>query len=175
MIGSVETAVILLVPEAEPLLEDVRAKTGAATTGMPAHVTLLYPFHSAPDEGDLAELSFFFAGVDGFPLTFGAVAEFPEVVYLAPDQVAECQELTNALVRRWPAFPPYGGLFEQVVPHLTVVNTPDGAVRASARELLEGSLPLVSRAKEASLWGREPGEAWRCLQTFPLLSPEPEV
>ncbi|MCW2543550.1 MAG: hypothetical protein JWM40_1102 [Frankiales bacterium] len=165
---------MLLVPEAEPLLDHVRSQTGALAPGMPAHVTLLYPFTSEPDAGVLAELAFFFSGIDGFPLTFGSIAEFPEVVYLAPDQVTECQELTAALARRWPDFPPYGGLFEEVVPHLTVVNSPDGDLRSRARAAVETELPVASRASEASLWVREPA-GWRCLDTFPLAPAEPEI
>ena len=97
------------------------------------------------------------------------------MVYLAPDQVTECQELTAALARRWPDFPPYGGLFDDVVPHLTVVNTPDGDLRARARAAVEPSLPLRSQATEASLWVREAPGGWRCLDTFPLAPAEPEL
>ena len=64
----VETAVVLLVPEAEPLLDDVRAQTGAPAPGMPAHVTLLYPFTAEPDAGVLAELAFFFSGDRRLPV-----------------------------------------------------------------------------------------------------------
>ena len=56
-------------PEAESLLDGVRSQTGAEPRpGMPAHVTLLYPFAPDPDAGVVAELGFFFAGVDGFAL-----------------------------------------------------------------------------------------------------------
>ncbi|MCU1586731.1 MAG: hypothetical protein JWN31_224 [Frankiales bacterium] len=174
MIVFVETAVVLLVPEAQSLLDEVQAQTGAERPGMPAHVTLLYPFAPDPDAGVLAELGFFFSGVDGFPLTFSSSAEFPEVVYLAPDEAGECQELTAALARRWPDFPPYGGLFEEVVPHLTVVNTPDAELRSRAKDAVGTRLPITSRATEASLWVREPS-GWRCLEAFPLAPVEPEA
>lgn len=168
MIVSVETAIVLLVPEADALLDQVRgAPRGDA---MPAHITLLYPFAPDPDAGVLAELAFFFSGVDGFPLTFGSVGEFPEVVYLAPDQDRECQELTAALARRWPEFPPYGGAFDANVPHLTVAK---GTGTQAARAAAEAALPLRARASEASLWARESG-TWRCVETFPLAPPEPE-
>lgn len=40
-----ETAVLLRVPEAEPLVREWRAKGDpSAAHGVPAHVTLLYPF-----------------------------------------------------------------------------------------------------------------------------------
>jgi 2'-5' RNA ligase len=170
MIGGMESAIILTVPESEPLVGALREEGDpSAAAGVPAHVTLLYPFMPDPDVGVVEELRFFFAGVDSFPLTFASVGEFPEVVYLAPDEAAECHGLIEALVRRWPGFPPYGGLFplEDVAPHLTVVDTPDADLRARAREIVEAGLPVQSRAQEASLWVH--GDAgWIHVADFPL-------
>ena len=87
MIAPVESAIILAVPEVEPLVGALRLEGDvSAQHGVPAHVTLLYPFVEDPDIGVVEELCFFFAGVEGFALDFVAVGEFPEVVYLAPDQ-----------------------------------------------------------------------------------------
>lgn len=172
MITCVESAILLEVPEAEALVGALRVEGDvSASLGVPPHVTLLYPFVDDPDEGVVAELEFFFRGVDGFALEFSEVGEFPEVVYLAPAQSAELTGLTEALARRWPDHPPYGGLFEEVVPHLTVVDTPDRGLRARARESLPAGLPIRSAASEASLWVHEP-EQWRCLARFPLAAPE---
>jgi 2'-5' RNA ligase len=168
----VESAILLEVPEAEPLVRELRREGDvSASLGVPAHVTLLYPFVDDPDPGVVEELRWFFAGVDGFPLEFSTVGEFPEVVYLAPDQTAEVSGLIDALARRWPEHPPYGGLFEQVVPHLTVVDTPDGELRQRAREAVEPGLPVRSSATEASLWVQD-GSDWRCVARFPLAPPE---
>lgn len=173
MIAPVESAIILAVPEAEPLVGALRKEGDAsAQHGVPAHVTLLYPFVEDPDVGIVEELRFFFAGVEGFALDFVAVGEFPEVVYLAPDQTTVVEDLIEALVRRWPGYPPYGGVFDKVVPHLTVVDTPDAALRARAREHLMAGLPLRAPAVEASLWVHE-DDAWTCLATFPLAPAEP--
>lgn len=164
-----ETAILLEVPEAEPLVGDLRREGDvSAALGVPAHVTLLYPFVEEPDPGIVEELRFFFARVDAFPLVFSSVGEFPEVVYLAPDQAGELSGLIDALVRRWPDCPPYGGVFDEVVPHLTVVDTPDPALRARARSHVEAGLPIRSTASEASLWVHEEGERWACLARFPL-------
>jgi hypothetical protein len=173
MIGRMESAIILAVPEAEALVGALRQEGDeSAQHGVPAHVTLLYPFVDDPDVGIVEELRFFFAAVEGFALDFVAVGEFPEVVYLAPNQAGVVEDLINALVRRWPGYPPYGGVFDKVVPHLTVVDTPDAALRARAREHLMAGLPLRVPAVEASLWVLDDGR-WRCLATFPLAPPEP--
>ena len=173
MITAVESAIVLVVPEAQPLLESVWEQTGAQRTGMPAHVTLLYPFAAEPDAGVVEELRFFFAGVDGFSLTFSSLGEFPEVVFLAPDEAAECVQLTEALARRWPDFPPYSGGFDRVVPHLTVVKTAAPDLRERVREAVAGGLPVRAAVTEASLWTRSDDESWRCLATFPLGPAEP--
>lgn len=174
MIAPVESAIILAVPEVEPLVGALRQQGDpSAEHGVPAHVTLLYPFVDDPDAGIVEELRFFFAGVEGFALDFVAVGEFPEVVYLAPHQTRVVEDLIGALVRRWPSHPPYGGVFDRIVPHLTVVDSPDAALRARAREELMAGLPLRAPAVEASLWVH-PDSGWTCLATFPLAPPEPD-
>jgi hypothetical protein len=173
MIASVESAILLEVPEAEPLVGALRQEGDvSASLGVPAHVTLLYPFVDDPDEGIVEELRFFFAGVDGFALDFDAVGIWPEVVYLEPVQTGDVSGLIEALVRRWPGYPPYGGIFDEVIPHLTVVDTPDPALRARAAEALPAGLPIRSTATEASLWVHEEGSDWRCLARFPLAPPD---
>lgn len=173
MITSVESAILLVVPEAEPLVGGLRALGDpSAAEGVPAHVTLLYPFVEDPDEGIVEELRYFFAGVDGFRLDFSSVGMFPEVVFLAPDQDATVRGLMEALARRWPDCAPYGGVFDDVVPHLTVVNTPDGALRSRARQEVAGGLPLSSVAREASLWVQEGDGRWTCRAHFPMAPPE---
>lgn len=168
-----ESAIVLVIPEAQVLLESVWAHTGAQRPGMPGHVTLLYPFVPDPDPGVVEELRFFFAGVDGFELTFSSVGAFPEVVFLAPDEAHECVALTEALARRWPDFPPYSGKFDQVVPHLTVVNTPDAELREQVRLAAEERLPVRALVREASLWLRGDDQSWRCVGAFPLAPVEP--
>ena len=41
-------------------------------------------------------------------------------VYLAPSPAAPFRQLTHELFRRFPEHPPYGGAFDDVVPHLSV-------------------------------------------------------
>ena len=50
------------------------------------------------------------------------VDRFPRVLYLAPEPAAPFVELTQAIAARWPDHQPYGGEFDSVVPHVTVVN-----------------------------------------------------
>lgn len=170
-----ESAILLTVPEAEPLVGHWRERGDpSAAVGVPAHVTLLYPFVSDPDVGIVEELRWFFRGVDGFPLTFSAIGQFPQVVYLAPDQADECHQLTAALARRWPSCPPYDGEFSvaEVVPHLTVVDSEDEQLRSRACVEVQRGLPVRSTARQAALWVSGEGGRWSELAVFPLAAGE---
>ena len=165
-----ESAILLAVPEAEPLVGALRLEGDAsAAQGVPPHVTLLYPFVPDPDVGVVEELRFFFERVDAFPLTFSSVEQGPELVSLAIEEADEVHGLITALARRWPQYPPYGGLFalEDVVPHLTVVDTPDGALRERATAEVAPGLPVRSLAREAALWVHN-DQGWREVASFPL-------
>jgi hypothetical protein len=162
--GAGTSAVLLCVPEAEPLVHRWRS-TGdpSAARGVPAHVTLLAPFlpADAVDAGVLAELEWFFAGVDAFRLRFAELGCFEAdgVLYLEPEGES-LDELATALSRRWPECPPYGGKHEKPHPHLTVVHTPDGELRARAEAAVQRGLPLEVVAAQAALWVCDDGGRW---------------
>ena len=165
-----ESAVLLCVPEAEQLVGPWRQEHDpSAARGVPAHVTLLYPFLPAAevDAGVLGELEWFFAGVDAFRLQFDAVGEFAAagVVFLAPT-TPELAELTAALARRWPECPPYAGKHDRPVPHLTAVHSDDGSVRAAACAQLQDGLPLSAVAEHAELWVCDDSGAWTQRASF---------
>lgn len=170
------SAVLLCVPEAEPLVHAWRS-TGdpSAARGVPAHVTLLAPFlpASALDAGVLGELEWFFAGVDAFRVRFAELGCFEEdgVLYLAPAD-PDLDQLAAALARRWPETPPYGGRHEHPVAHLTVVHTEDGALRARAAAAVRRGIPLVAQAEQAALWVCDDDGRWSEHTTFRFGPPE---
>ena len=130
-----------------------------------AHVTLLAPFAGEVDEGVSAELASLFGDVTAFEFRLTRVAEFPGgATYLTPDPAAPFRALTQELCRRFPEFPPYGGAFDEVVPHLTVPLR-DGEDAAAVRRELEPQLPITAHAREAALIWYEPG-AFRVLERF---------
>lgn len=169
-----DTAVLLAVPEAEPLVHDWRgAGDPSAAHGVPAHVTLLHPFlpSAQVDAGVLAELKWFFQGVDAFDVAFDKVGRFEGegVVYLAPSGPA-LTELSRALCRRWPECPPYAGAIpvDDVIAHLTIVRTDDRGLRQRAGDAVSPQLPLVARIATASLWACDDDGEWSQQQTFAL-------
>jgi 2'-5' RNA ligase len=163
-----EVAIVVLVPEAEPLIGTHRARhTAEGAHGMGAHVTLLYPF--TDDDRALAEAAEVVAEFPAFDFTLAAAMRFPEnrrVLCLRPEPDAPFRELTTALVRAFPDFPPYGGKYAQVIPHATVAIADDVVLDAIERELA-GSLPIAARATEAAVMEREHEDTdWRVRGTI---------
>jgi 2'-5' RNA ligase len=175
---TVRTAILLCVPEAEPLVHEWREQGDpSAAHGVPAHVTLLVPFlpAAAIDEGVLGELGWFFQGVDSFRFEFTSVGRFEHagVVFLQPSSDALTQ-LTRALARRWPECPPYEGqiAIDDVVPHLTIVQTDDRGLRQSAANAVSAQLPLQVTVQSAALWVEGDDAEWSEHSTFHFGPPE---
>ncbi len=155
--GSV-TALIVPVSAADPLLDD-----SAREAGMPPHITVLFPFLRSRAIGHEAEtaLESVLEARAPFDFAFTAIGRFPNVVYLAPEPAQPFIELVEAVVGLWPDHQPYGGVFAEVVPHLTVAY--GDSVPSGVRELL----PLSARAEEVWLMSRV-GGAWGCRRRFQL-------
>jgi len=79
------------------------------------------------------------ASVRGFDCEFARVCWFGEdVVWLAPEPAGPFRALANMVHAAFPQFPPFGGVYADVVPHLTVGNRPGGdsaALRAAEIEI----------------------------------------
>ena len=118
----------------------------AAGVGVPPHVTIIFPFLPAellgPDaRHTLAEVA---ARQRPFDVRFARVERFPTVVYLAPEPSASFTRLTEAVVERFPDYPPYGGEFEEVIPHLTVTESADAPYEEIA-DAAKAHLPFTHR------------------------------
>jgi 2'-5' RNA ligase len=144
------------------------------STGVPAHVTVLFPFAAAPsvDSALIAELRAVCARIGAFDFSLPHLRTFPGTLYLAPDPAARFVELTEALVARFPAFKPYRGEFSTLVPHVTVAEGEE-SVLEQARAELAPLLPLGSRCERAVLLverASRPG-TWSTRADLPLRGP----
>ncbi len=72
--------------------------------------------------------------------------------------------MIEALVRRFPDYPPYGGSFREVIPHLTVAQSEFD----EAASTLEPWLPISTRAERALLLEQVQAAHWREVATFEL-------
>jgi hypothetical protein len=173
--GVLESAILVPVPEAEPVVGALRARLDrSAGRGVPAHVTVLYPF-VPPEQITSAVLSAAaaaVASVAGFACRFASTDWFgDDVLWLAPEPLGPFRSLTAAVHAAFPQYPPFRGAFAEVIPHLTVGDRPEGGLgvlRAAEAEILP-MLPVWTRVSRAWVMaGTEAPGSWQVLATLPL-------
>jgi 2'-5' RNA ligase len=166
-----QTAVLVHVPEVEPVVGEWRLRhTSDAPLGMPAHVTLLFPFVPSEQLNPEVEarLATLLRETDSFSVTFARLARFPDVLYLEPQPPEPFAALTAAIAAEWPEHPPYGGEHEIVIPHLTVAESEDEELLERIRADVEAKLPLESRVTAAQLYAEDAAGRWHKRSRLPL-------
>jgi hypothetical protein len=168
-----ETALVILVPEAEPIVSSFRRLCDPKVrAGVPAHITLIYPFMDGPiGTAQRGELRTLFAGFVPFAYNIDRIGHYAETLFLAPDRSEPFRLLVDALVERF-GIKPYGGRYwPGFDPHLTIANALPRAMlivlRVTLRVLLAPRLPLVAGAREVTLLEEHEGR-WTEVATFPL-------
>ena len=171
------SALVFLVPEAEALVKPFRDRHDpSAAAGMPAHITLLYPFRApnAIDASVLDGLQQCFASFAPFAFALTATRRFesPEaVLYLEPEPAAAFRALTEAIYERHPETPPYGGRHADVIPHLSVAQVEDrpqlDAIAEHFAPAATAMLPIRAMAAEVALMDTRSGR-WQVRTTFAL-------
>lgn len=169
-----ERVLVAMVPEAEALVGRFRAQHDpSAVLGMPAHVTINYPFRPERDltESDLAAVAAVCAAIPRLDFQLTAIRRFPSVVYLAPEPQSGLEALIAAVAARFPDSPPYAGRHRQVIPHLTVAQIEDAsALEAVAREfqaVARARLPIACHISEITLFDNPRGR-WEAGAVFAL-------
>jgi hypothetical protein len=127
----------------------------SAAPGIPAHITVLFPFCDTADvdEDAIADVVSRFAAFD---FAADRIETFEDGTrWLRPVPSAAFADLTAAFVQRWPEWPPYEGAFDEVIPHLTITveNVP---------------LPLACRADEVLLLAEREDGSWSTVRSFAL-------
>jgi len=151
---------IVGVPEAGASVDQIRLQhVASAAQGVPAHITLLSPFADSDDVDERA-LSDLFAAFPAFDFVLDRVEQWDDgIVWLHPEPSEPFEELTVAICRRWPDYPPYGGTVTKIVPHLTLSERP---IR------VELDLPIRSRADAVSLVEQGTDGGWFTRRRFRL-------
>ena len=172
----VETALLVTVPAADPVVGRHRSRLDrAARVGVPAHVTVVYPFvpFAALRQEDLATVGALVAQVPAFTLTFERIAWFGhDVVFLEPTPAQPVLDLISLLGEAFPQHLPYGGAYDEPVPHLTVGHDHPFEELQLAEVAVLAQLPLAQRVEAISLWAGPPllteRPGWRQVGSFPL-------
>ena len=168
-----ETALVIEVPESENAVGELRVHYDpVCNLGMPAHITILYPFVPAPllNADDFDVINQALSDIHRFRYVLHKVKQFPKTIYIEPEPIDRFIDMTEALVRRFPDYPPYGGAHTSIKPHLSV-STQDN----KDAKLIEGALsryfethgPISACCYELALFGNTDGR-WQKLETFAL-------
>ena len=163
------SAIIVRVPIPARVARVRRRWDRAAAIGVPPHVTILFPF-LPPERLDPAvrrELAAIAAAQAAFEVRFASVGRFPDLLYLAPEPPDPFQVLTKACEVRFPDFPPYGGAYDEIVPHLTVVEG-DAAPIHTLLPDVEAALPFSHVVRSLEVITPSEAGPWRVRWRLPL-------
>jgi 2'-5' RNA ligase len=174
-----ETALVVLFPELEPLIGELcRQHTPGGAEGLGPHATLIVPFAETPTGVEPLDLvARTVAPFAPFEVVLNETALFPPsmrepgTLYLVPEPPEDLIALTTALARAFPDFPPYGGAFDEVVPHVTIAQGEDELLRQVEQQVAAG-LPVAARADRVWLVEHAPA-GWRRRSAFPLIGSKP--
>jgi hypothetical protein len=171
-----ESALLIVVPAAEPAVGRHRlAHDVAARVGVPAHITVAYPFKPTEllDDGDVSVLAELCATTRALEITFSGTGWFgDDVLFLEPDDAAAIVALTRRVERAFPDHPIYGGVHDDIHPHLTVGHGVGGAVLRAVEREIRPHLPLTQTVTGVELWRGPPlvsqAPGWHRVRAFAL-------
>jgi len=131
------------------------------------HLTVLDPFVPSfgLDATVLAGVREVVAEFDPFSYELVRVQRFPGVLYLAPEPAEPFIAIIEALWRRFPEHPPYGGAFDAVVPHVTLAL---GEEPPGLADYVAERLPLSGSVNEVELRMEDSSGRWGVAERFPL-------
>jgi 2'-5' RNA ligase len=94
-----------------------------------------------------------------------------DVLWLEPEPAAPFRALTAAVLNAFPEYPPYGGIHDDVIPHLTVGERRLAGLSAlqDAERSVRRGLPVAHRVTQVLLVaGTSEANSWRTMSQFEL-------
>jgi 2'-5' RNA ligase len=172
-VTALRSALVVPVSEASEAVDAWLERTATAkpSAGIPAHITIVFPFVPARSIDDelIANLRAIFGRFETFTFTSSRALRFATVLYLAPEPPEPFVALTEAVISSYPEYLSYEGEFDTIVPHLTAAEG-DPAVLAAAEVEIQQFLPVQALAREVTLLEEiEPDFGrWQVRETFRL-------
>ena len=169
------TALFVEVP-VDARVDEFRQRHLAATVarGLPAHVTVLFPFAAATgiDARLLADAAEHFGSISAFSAELTRVERFDAHVWLAPEPRDRFTALLTETYARFSELPPYGDAFAEAVPHLTIAEvrpweSVEPLVQQAEHELGAG-LPFRFEVDRVALFEELADGTWRQADSFGL-------
>jgi 2'-5' RNA ligase len=152
-------------------LEDLRAQHDPmAHAGVPAHVTLLFPFLAteALTPAVRRRLARIASQVQPFGVRFVRPGRFPGVLWLAPEPVEPFIDLTNRLAAAFPDHPPYEGAHADIVPHLTVAFGEAAVLDRLERKAVRAGFAFRRRVEAIEVIAEDASDRWHARWRLPL-------
>lgn len=154
-----------------PEVEELRQRHDpVAPTGVPAHVTLLFPF---VETGDLTpavrrRVAGVARQVRPFDVRFERIGRFPNVLWLAPEPAQPFIDLTERLAVAFPDHPPYEGAHADIVPHLTLAIGPEAEVERLERKVSRAGVMFRRRVAALEVIAEDAEGRWHARWRLPL-------
>ncbi len=170
----ITTALILEVPSVPERLEALRrSHDPLASSGIPPHITILFPFRSAEsiDQDVRRALADEIGRTENITIELSKIGRFPEVVWLGPENPAPLADLTRRLSIRFPDCVPYDGRHQTTIPHLTIAHGSMAnldPVEAEVRSVMEDEGPITFEARYASLFIQDSTRRWSSNEAYRL-------
>jgi 2'-5' RNA ligase superfamily protein len=163
---------MVVVAEAEPVVARLRFQLDpVARLGVPAHVTVLFPFIPASGIRDdvMVRLAALFRPVPAFTHNFVRTAWFgDQALWLDSDAARLFRSLTQLVWSAFPAYPPFEGRFDEVVPHLTIADHGPFEEMQAAERRVQRHLPISAITQTVTLMVEQPSGRWDAAESFPL-------
>jgi 2'-5' RNA ligase len=166
----VPRSAVVLPVRLPPLLEQLRRRhVPNAKLGVPAHVTLLYPF--VPSErlsgADIARLRDRARTLAPFGYRLEQIARWPEAIYVVPAPEAPFDALAAAMAADWPQYPLYGSA-QPFAAHVTLAEPGSDTALEEIELAARMSLPVSRRATAVVVLAEDAAGHWRIRERLPL-------
>ena len=152
-------------------LESLRVRHDPmAPAGVPAHVTLLFPFLATEEltpavRRRLARVA---SEVHPFWVRFVRTRRFPGVLWLAPEPTGPFVDLTERLAAAFPDHPPYEGAHADIVPHLTIAFGEEAVLDRLERKAARAGMPFRRRVDTIEVIAEDGTGRWHARWRLPL-------
>jgi 2'-5' RNA ligase len=154
-----------------PELEELRQRHDpVAPSGVPAHVTVRFPFLVTSDLTPAVRRRV--AGVARqvrpFDVRFERTGRFPNVLWLGPEPSSPFIALTERLAAVFPDHPPYEGAHADIVPHLTLAIGPEAVVERLERKVTRAGVTFRRRVQALEVIAEDAEDRWHARWRLPL-------